>query len=243
MSATEINPNQVINAICHEFSKKIDIAAAFVWLHYKLHNEKCNIKQINYYFEQAQLSKYNPTRLNEDLIKNSGIIAERGTYMPNRKLMSVLDETFAPYFDREEEVICENPSGIILPTSIYKGSSAYIKCIGDQINASYEHSIYDGCAILMRRLLEVLLLSNYTKRGLISSSDNEYHTLSSIIKDIENNNPFNFSKEEIGTINHIRILGNISAHKYRNTAIRNDILKLKSEYRYIIQTLLYIYSE
>jgi|GEM_PF-6875419 len=237
MSATEINPNQVINAICHEFTQKIDIATAFVWLHYKLHNEKCTPKQINYYFEQALQPKYNTTRLNENFIRNKSIIAKNRTYIPNPKLILDLDKKFASYLNHTENVECKDLDGSILPKSIYKTvNHSYIKRIGEQINASYDYNIFDGCAILMRRLLETLLVLICTKKGFISSNSNESYTLSSIIEDTKNNNIF--SKKLIDSMYRIRDLGNFSAHTNGYYAVKKDIDHLKDRYRVLIQILL-----
>lgn len=54
------NSSTLIHCICERFSAKKDVAAAFVWLHYRLEEgQECSTQKINSYFEQANLPKYN----------------------------------------------------------------------------------------------------------------------------------------------------------------------------------------
>jgi hypothetical protein len=67
------NSSTLIHCICERFSAKKDVAAAFVWLHYRLEEgQECSTQKINSYFEQANLPKYNVTYLKEDLRKPVG---------------------------------------------------------------------------------------------------------------------------------------------------------------------------
>ena len=54
------NSSTLIHCICERFSAKKDVAAAFVWLHYRLEEgQECSTQKINSYFEQANLPKEN----------------------------------------------------------------------------------------------------------------------------------------------------------------------------------------
>ena len=60
------NSSTLIHCICERFSAKKDVAAAFVWLHYRLEEgQECSTQKINSYFEQANLPKYNVTYLKD----------------------------------------------------------------------------------------------------------------------------------------------------------------------------------
>src|SRR5207249_1584676 len=65
-----------------------------------------------------------------------------------------------------EEVVSTDT---ILPLSIYESTRGFIESLAKQINASYEYNIFDGCAVLMRRLLEVLLILTYEHLGVESA--------------------------------------------------------------------------
>ena len=57
-----------------------------------------------------------------------------------------------------EELVEEKCPDEILPLDLYKGTRQNIESIADQINKSFHFGIYDGCAVLMRRLIEMLLI-------------------------------------------------------------------------------------
>lgn len=57
-----------------------------------------------------------------------------------------------------EELVEEKYPDEIIPLELYKGTRQNIKSIADQINKSFHFGIYDGCAVLMRRFIERLLI-------------------------------------------------------------------------------------
>ena len=93
------NSSTLIHCICERFSAKKDVAAAFVWLHYRLEEgQECSTQKINSYFEQANLPKYNVTYLKEDLRKHRNILSIKGGgYKPTRTLLLELDAEFNHY--------------------------------------------------------------------------------------------------------------------------------------------------
>jgi hypothetical protein len=234
------NSLSLIHCICEKFSAKKDIAAAFVWLHYRLNEgQECSTQKINSYFEQANLSKYNVTYLKEDLKKHRNILSVKGGYKPTRTLLLELDAEFNHFFLKTEDVICE---GLILPASLYEHTRGYIETLGKQINASYEHNIYDGCSVLMRRLLEILLIHSYEATGNITviQDGDGYKNLSVIINDIMQHKRFSLSKEVLSVLDRFRMLGNLSAHKIQYNAKKVYIDEVITLYRVAIEELLYI---
>lgn len=94
--------------------------------------------------------------------------------------------------------------------------------LAKQINASYEHNIFDGCAVLMRRLEEVLLILSYEHLGIetaIKDASGNYLLLESIVKNAEGNAKLGLSRNAKPSIETIRKLGNYSAHKVIYTCI------------------------
>lgn len=233
------NKDSLISAICNKYKLKSDLAIGFVWLHYKLYEtESCTIEQINQYFVDAHLSKYNSTRLKDTFRKSKDILTERTGYRPSRKLIETLDQEFIYLFQRPEEIECDN---IILPLSLYSNTRGYIESVSKQINASYEYNIFDGCAVLMRRLMEILLIHTYEANGLSDAIIEEkgYKNLNLIIKDIIDKKRFNLPKQTKDSMNKIRELGNLSAHKIQYTTKKQYIDEVITEYRAIIEELLF----
>jgi hypothetical protein len=219
---------------------KIDFATAFVWYHFATTGNDIKIAEINEYFIENALPKYNQTYLKEDLRKNKNITkgSSVNTYKPVRKYQDDM-ETLFPYISIKSEEI--NTDDSILPDSLIDKSRGYIINLGKQINASYNNNIFDGCAVLMRRLLEILLIHSYEECGKLNeiSDGDGYRNLSYIINYTISNRPFKLSKDSNETLDDFRQLGNFSAHRIQYNAKRKDIDNIKLKYRMTIEELLY----
>ena len=146
---------------------KIEIACAFVWFHYVIHNEDSNINTINDYFVKSNLPKYNQTYLKDGLRKSKNVTKGQNvnSYKPQRQYLNEMSRQFSFVETRSEEIHTDD---VIIPTSLFENTRGYIESLSKQINASYNHNIFDGCAILMRRLLEILLIHSYENNNKIS---------------------------------------------------------------------------
>ncbi len=220
---------------------KVEIAINFIWYHFTfVDNEGVTIKSINEYFRKAHLSEYNVTHIKNDLRKSKNIIKgiKKNSYKPTRSCTEELNKKFEFLITKSEEVITSNT---ILPDSLYNETRGYIKNLSKQINACYENNIFDGCSVLMRRLLEILLIHSYEKSGRINDirEDEGYKNLSFIINHLSSNKPFDLSKEVRNNIDDFRVLGNFAVHKIQFNCKRQDIDNIKLTYRLTIEELLY----
>lgn len=114
--------------------------------------------------------------------------------------------------------------------------------LAKQINTSYEQNLFDGCAVLMRRLIEVLLIltyHNFQIESAIQNNDGSYISLNNTIADAKSNMFINLSKTTKSCIDKFRMLGNFSAHEIYYNARRADIEKVQMLYRVAVEELLY----
>jgi hypothetical protein len=219
---------------------KKEVAAAFVWYHFVTHKTAASLTEINDYFVQNALPKYNLTYLKEALRVSKCIMKgeKPNTYQPVRKYQDDMSVRF-PFVElKSEEIITDD---VILPDSLISSTRGYIENLGKQINASYNYNIFDGCAVLMRRLLEILLIHSYDAAGRLSeiSDGDGLKNLSYIINYTISNKPFKLSKEANETLDDFRQLGNFSAHKIQYNAKRRDVDNVRLKYRMTIEELLY----
>ena len=219
---------------------KIEFACAFIWYHYLTTNEDSSINIVNDYFLKSNLPKYNPTYLKEGLRKSKNITKgfALNTYKPQRKYLDEMSLKYSFVETKSEDIITDD---IIIPDVLVLNSRGYIESISKQINASYNHNIFDGCAILMRRLLEILLIHSYEATNRIDNiaEKDGYKTLSYIINYTLSNKPFKLSKEVTETLDDFRQLGNFAAHKIQYNTKRKDIDNIKLKYRLTVEELLY----
>ena len=231
---------KIVQQITDESLPKKDLATAFVWYHYIVKKSEITLFEINNYFTESNLPKYNLTYLKNALriSKNvtKGVLPN--SYKPVHKYINEMAERFPFVMGKTEEIITDDT---ILPEILINSTRGYIETLGKQINASYNNNIFDGCAILMRRLLEILLVAAYEvygKKNEIEDGDG-FKTLNYIINHLSSNKPFQLSKESLEMLDSIRQLSNFSAHKIYYNAKRKDIDNIKLKYRLAIEELLY----
>lgn len=192
------------------------------------------------WFASLGLAAPNKTRLTNRLRSSSQFIRGTGKadYRLHAREVGKLDLEFPSLREPSEEVSSEDS---ILPRELYNVGRGYIESLAIQINASYENNIFDGCAVLMRRLLEVLLIHSYQHLSIEKriQAGTQFKDLSAIIADAKTNKTLKLSKDSRTTLDTFRKLGNFSAHKIFYTCRRTDIRNVVLEYRVAIEELLY----
>lgn len=193
-------------------------------------------------FESFGLTKPNRTRLKNYLVSSKFVIKNDSgkSYRVNPRYLDDLRSKY-PLHSKVKAAITEKYE--ILPPDLYHNSRGYIIKLANQINVSYETAVFDGCAVLMRRLLEVLLISTYRANGITDSIKDEsgdgYRVLSYIIQNTLSKKLFDLSKDSRAIIDKFRIIGNLSAHRIEYNCTLSELDRVKSGYRVLIEELLY----
>lgn len=134
-------------------------------------------------------------------------------------------------------------AGTIIPDVITNDLPKYIQSLIQQINASYENKLFDCCAVIMRRLLEVLLVLSYQNQeiesDIMDKSGDRHITLDKMIKNAEQNSKLALSSSTKKGMMIFKDLGNYSAHKIWYNCTKQDIEPHVFEYRAIIEELIY----
>jgi len=226
--------------LVNETTAKKNLATAFVWYHYIVNQKELSLLEVNNCFVDCDLPKYNPTYLKNDLRASKNVTKGNlpNTYKPVNKYSQEMFEKFPFVINKSEEIVTDDT---ILPETLMKQTRGYIESLSKQINASYNQNIFDGCAVLMRRLLEVLLIHSYEAVDLDSQiiENGGFRNLRFIINHTCSTKPFKLSKDSIEILDNFRQLGNFSAHRIQYNAKRKDIDNIKLQYRMTIEELLY----
>lgn len=128
----------------------------------------------------------------------------------------------------------------VIDETKFIGKRPFLDKLIKQINNSYSNNCYDACAVLMRRLFEILLVLSYQKLNIDDeikdSSGNGYVMLEKIVSNAKNNTSLKLSriKNEFDTF---RKVGNFSAHNISYTAGKKDIDNIKLNYRVMLEEL------
>jgi Domain of unknown function (DUF4145) len=230
------------------FSKSELEKVKLILLYYQKEDKEfqITIDDIISYFETLGMHKPNKTRLRKNIISSREFV--RGKSPEHYQLhIKIFSSLFASYstiiYKQKSEEIKFSSDGLVLNKDLYKKSRTYIINLADQINASYENNIFDGCAVLMRRLFEILLIHSYENKrldSLIRDNSGNYKMLVDIVNNAKTNSKLGLSRNTRESLNLFRELGNFSAHKIYYNAKKNDIDRVVFNYRVCIEELLYI---
>jgi len=203
--------------------------------------QKFSIQELSQEFAKLGYPKPNSSRLAGRLRKSKMFVSagEINTFRLHPSAVETLDAEFPDIAKRTEQVAHHDS---VIPDSLLQKERAFIRSLIAQINCSYEQNLFDACAVLMRRLLEILLILSYQEQKLeaeILDANGNHKQLNSIISDAETNKRLALSKNTRETLDVFRKLGNFSAHKIYYNANRRSVESVILDYRAIIEELMY----
>jgi hypothetical protein len=132
----------------------------------------------------------------------------------------------------------------VLAFSLVRGTRGYIERVVNQINGSYEKGWFDGCAVMMRRLIETLIIECFEKANISSKikdpRTDEFFYLKDLIDKLLQESSWNLGRNTKQALLKLKSVGDQSAHSRRYNANREDIDKLTTDFRVVCQELLYL---
>jgi hypothetical protein len=227
-----------------EFSKQTEIRRTLLIAFYNLRvNEFHTFTLVNVtdWLEELGYARPNLGRLRSNLKRSKMFVTAGGndSFRIHAATIETLDTEYPNLAKKTENVISHDS---IIPESLLQKDRAFILMLIKQINSSYENNIFDGCAVLMRRLMEILLILSYQESKIeanIQDSNGEFKQLNFIIDDAKKNQTLKLSRNTKEHLETFRKLGNFSAHKIYYNANRKDISAIILDYKAIIEELLY----
>lgn len=201
-----------------------------------------SMSAISSLIEQCGFNTPNSSRLKDKLLNGKAKVmlpckGSKGSFEFIPATLQQLDRDLGRLWN--DTVTIVSASEIIDETK-FSGKRKFLDRLIFQINHSYENNCFDACAVLMRRLFEVMLVLSYQKLGIDNeikdSSDSGYIMLEGIVSNAKNNTTLKLSriKNEFDTF---RKVGNFSAHNITYTAGKKDIDDIKLNYRVMLEEL------
>jgi hypothetical protein len=135
------------------------------------------------------------------------------------------------------------PSDSLLPRELFLNTRPYIERVVFQINGSYDHGLYDCCAVMCRRLGETLIIELYESQGRakeIKGADENFLMLSGLLGVLNRDNTIHLGRNAKRGLNGLKDLGDKSAHNRRFNAREPDIDSIKSDLRTAAEELLHL---
>lgn len=222
---------------------EIERAKLLCYYHYKeTENRTFKLSLISDLMQQCCYSAPNTSRLRDKLTKGKSriFLSVKGSkfeyeFIP--ALLQGLEQEYGRFWVDTETI---NTNSELIDEIKFCGKRKYLDKLILQINNSYSHNCYDACAVLMRRLFEVLLVLSYQHLGIDDeikdAKGSGYIMLDSIVKNAKNNSILKLSriKNEFDTF---RMVGNFSAHNITYIAGKKDIDDIKLHYRVMLEEL------
>lgn len=131
----------------------------------------------------------------------------------------------------------------IVPFVLVRGTRGYLERIVHQINGTYSNGWYDACAVMIRRLIETLIIESFESHNIaqnIKNQNGDFFYLSELIVKTLSEGTWNLTRNAKQALPKLKDIGDKSAHSRRFNAIRNDIDKVNSEIRCVVQELIYL---
>lgn len=131
----------------------------------------------------------------------------------------------------------------VLPHSMFNSTRGYITKVVFQINSCYLHGAYDACAVMVRRLIEILIIECFEHHNIsnqIKNSDGDYLYLSDLIDKTLRQIQWNIGRNTKRSLKRFKNIGDQSAHSRRYNAKREYIDDVILDLRGASEELLYI---
>lgn len=219
-------------------SKKIDFFAYFLLIERKLDGFSKN--DIIECFNTLHLQPYSNVSsylANNSKGKSKKYIKKSNGYFLERVFKLTLDSGFGKI---PKPKVSDSK---YLPFEIFKGTRGYITKLAEQTIQSYDLELYDGCSVLTRKLLEVLIIECFERHGiesLIKKTDGSFFYLSDLIVELIKEPKWNLGRNTKQALPKIKKNGDLSAHNRRYIARKPDLDKTKDDLRIVIEELIHI---
>lgn len=131
----------------------------------------------------------------------------------------------------------------VLPHALVRDTRGYIEKVVYQINACYENTCYDACAVMLRRLIETLIIEAFEHEKIdhkIKSAAGQFGPLDDLINATLNEAGWNLGRDSRTALQRLKRLGDLSAHSRRYNARRQDIDRVMHGTRVVVEELLYL---
>lgn len=221
--------------------KQIDQAVLICYYHYKETGEsQFEPKGIQALFSDFGFNTINVSRVKKALIEKRKMRTIKGMQSTLEFIPTVLQKLESQYASLWNDTENIESSSELIDEIKFCGKRGYLDRLIKQINHTYSHNCFDACAVLMRRLFEILLVLTYQNAGIedaISNPDGTHKMLEGIVKDAVKNKTLAISPRISQNFDAFREVGNYSAHSITYTAGQKDITDIQRDYRVMMEDL------
>jgi len=177
------------------------------------------------------------------------VAPEVGSYQEHPDGRTPVERTLVDFVVTREEFLAatEQETGTppatehVLPFDVVKGTRRYLEQIVSQANGCYDKGWYDACSVMVRKLVEVLIIAVYEKKGEAETikKDGNFLMLGGLVEDILTRTTWNLGRETKAALPLLKSLGDRSAHNRYYMARKGDVDKVLPGLRVAVEDLLH----
>jgi hypothetical protein len=224
-------PDTFLARISEQNPSSVDRAVALLWWHTKHDsiNGGLNIRQICEEIETAGYGQQNVSRLKEGLKKDRRTVGGENSFKLNVRAMTDLDQLYFPVLKSKP---IRHSDAIFEVEAFKKSQRGYIDKVALQINRSYEESLFDCCAVMVRRLLETLIIEIYEGKGKaaeIKNNEGNFKMFSGLLEHLKSDKSLHLGRTTMQGMENFKRLADSSAHNRRFNASKKHIDDLKHD--------------
>lgn len=195
-------------------------------------------KDIDSCFSQIRLPAYsNISAYLSKEQKAKRLLKAKVGYVLSKKMSDVIANDIG-------EIQVKAPSINLFPIDIFDNTRDYIKKTAQQAILCYDYGLYDGCLVMIRRLIETLIIELFEHRELkerILDKNNNYLFCGDLIdKLLEEKKLWTIGRNTAQELPKIKKMGDLSAHNRRFNAKKSDIDSLKTGLRVVLEELVHL---
>jgi hypothetical protein len=134
-------------------------------------------------------------------------------------------------------------SDAFIDPNIFQGMPDYITRLVPQANGCWEREWYEGCVLVLRRLVETLIIELYHQRGWITDirdKDNSFLKLQNLVDKVCGDGRISLGKHPKRGLNEIKKFGDVAAHDHRVKVRKSDLEPRRTDLRLACERLVFI---
>ena len=214
-------------------------AVALLWYYRRTQEfEERTASELANDLHDEDFPKPNVSRLDTDLRRSRYTIrgTRPGTYQIDVRRLDELDATYGPHL----KIRIVPSSDSLIPQAFVTGTRPYLEQLALQINAAYDHGLYDASAVMARRLMESLIIEVYVsqKRHAEIQQAGNFFGLEALINHMLADTSIAKSSNLRRTAPKVKALGDTAAHDRTYITRQSDVDDLKLDYSRLISELL-----
>lgn len=209
-----------VKSLCESDLSEIDKALALT-LHFEKEGE-VTVAHISDSLEDSGHAQINKTRLKRKISADRRFVKNGQGFRVSPRYRAEAEALLRPFIGLTRPSVAETK----LDEELFKKSRVYIKNVVEQINVSYQYACFDCTAVMIRRLFETLIIDAFENQKCldeISKPDGNIHQLSALISRLRSTSRFSVSRQTKDAADHLKDVGDWSAHNRRHRALKSDI--------------------